>query len=256
MEIRSIIFDVDDTLYDYTSAAKTAMDAISEYCLNNFGWDSAYTKKRTLETMYRQFNTLGMNDSAIHNRLIRFQMLLEEEKKPVYPHALTMYTLYWDTLCKNMNIADGVTDFIKAAKSKGISIGICTDMTSLIQYIKLDKLGILSLLDHIVTSEEAGVEKPDAGIFDLCIKKSGCLPHECLMIGDNWDKDILGALDSGMNACWFHPENAGKDTLRINFSDPAEPFESKLKTPYIRRYFEEGRLIVTDNYFKLRDILK
>ena len=59
-------------------------------------------------------------------------------------------------------------------------------------------------MDFVVTSEEAGCEKPEKAFYELCIKKAGCLPEECLMIGDSLEKDVLGAKAAGMQAMQFH----------------------------------------------------
>ena len=77
-------------------------------------------------------------------------------------------------------------------------------MTAHIQFRKLEKLSLLSFVDFVVTSEEAGCEKPEKSFYELCIEKAGCLPEECLMIGDSLEKDVLGAKTAEMQAMRFH----------------------------------------------------
>lgn len=62
---------------------------------------------------------------------------------------------------------------MKQLKEQGVYVGICTNMTAEIQYQKIEKLGITRWIDGVVTSEEAGVEKPDYRIF-LCAEKAEC----------------------------------------------------------------------------------
>jgi putative hydrolase of the HAD superfamily len=57
----------------------------------------------------------------------------------------------------------------------------------------------------VVTSEEAGVKKPLAGIFNYAFEKSGANPRESIMIGDDYEVDILGAQRAGMNQILFDP---------------------------------------------------
>ena len=59
----------------------------------------------------------------------------------------------------------------------------------------------------MVTSEEAGVEKPDKKFFERCNEKSKCLPCEVMFIGDNPEKDYIGASLAGYNAVWYNPKN-------------------------------------------------
>ena len=77
-------------------------------------------------------------------------------------------------------------------------------MTANWQYAKLKSLGLMAYVDYIVTSEEAGVEKPAPGLFMLCAEKAGCSPGECAFVGDSLPSDALGARDAGMAAYWFN----------------------------------------------------
>ena len=83
-------------------------------------------------------------------------------------------------------------------------------MTADWQYAKLKRLGLMAYVDFIVTSEEAGAEKPDAALFLLCAEKAGCTPEECAFVGDSLLGDALGARDAGMAAYWLcpHPESS------------------------------------------------
>lgn len=61
-------------------------------------------------------------------------------------------------------------------------------------------------VDCLVTSEEAGAEKPSHVVYDLCLKKLRLTPEEVCFVGDNLKRDIKGALAAGMKAVWFNPE--------------------------------------------------
>lgn len=98
-------------------------------------------------------------------------------------------------------------------KNRHIRIGIGTDMTASIQYKKLLKLGLAPYIDFIVTSQEAGVEKPHPHFFDICLEKAGCLPEECAFVGDNQKKDVKGALDHGMLGIWYSQEKEPEGTF-------------------------------------------
>ena len=97
-------------------------------------------------------------------------------------------------------------------KERGIRIGIGTDMTAHIQYRRLEFLNLSPYIDFIVTSEEAGVEKPHYHFFDICVEKAGVRPEECAFIGDNVKKDIEGAWESGMKGIWYTQEKNRRNT--------------------------------------------
>ena len=95
----------------------------------------------------------------------------------------------------------------------GVRIGLGTDMTAYMQYEKLIRLGLMEYMDFIVSSEEAGTDKPGNAFFMLCARKAGCLPGECLFIGDNIVRDYGGAAAAGMQARWFIPPWKQKNHL-------------------------------------------
>ena len=158
--IKAVIFDLDNTLYDYGECNAVAMDEF---------------KKQGAEL-------LG--------------------KSPL-PVGLKLYGAYWDTFIDVMRPYDGATKFLRDLKTKGIKTAICTDMTAHIQYRKLEKLGMAELFDAIVTSEEAGAEKPAPVMFQLAVDKLGARPSETVYIGDAWEKDVEGAINTGLTPVWF-----------------------------------------------------
>ncbi len=202
--IRAVIFDIDDTLYSYIEANKEAYAALSAYTEEAFGWEPGEAERAALEMMERHHRQMG-EVSAYHNRLIRCQGILEDRGLPLYPHALRMTELYWDTLIRESVASPGAAGTMRILKERGIRLGIGTDMTALYQFKKLEHLDLLRYLDWVVTSEEACVEKPSPDFFALCVRKAGCLPEECLFVGDNYVKDYCGALGAGLHALWFVP---------------------------------------------------
>ncbi|HHX15521.1 MAG TPA: HAD-IA family hydrolase, partial [Fibrobacter sp.] len=66
-------------------------------------------------------------------------------------------------------------------------------------YRFLDKTGLTPWVDEIVVSGEIRLKKPDAKIFEYTLKKLGLLPSEALMVGDDYEKDIVGAKNIGIS---------------------------------------------------------
>ncbi len=129
-----------------------------------------------------------------------------------------MYEEYWTYILDNMKLNEGVLQLLEFCKKNKIKIGICTDLTVHIQHRKIRKLGIDKFIDAIVTSEEAGVEKPNFKIYDKILKKLDVIPQEALFIGDNLKKDVLGPIEYGMKAFWFSNDYNNKCRSVQNFS--------------------------------------
>lgn len=209
--IKAVIFDIDNTMYDFDDANRIARDALADYCTSVFS-----VKKDDFSEIFTRAQRMverrtGMDCAANHNRLIRFQCILELMKIDKPSYALRMYHVYWDTLLAAMKEEPGLGTLISALHKKNIPMGIGSDMTAYIQYKKLEKLQVLDYMSQIVTSEEAGAEKPAPRFFELCVEKMGCRPEECVFIGDSFRKDVKGASDSGLHGVWYLPRRKGRE---------------------------------------------
>jgi len=67
---------------------------------------------------------------------------------------------------------------------------------------RLRDWGLLDEIDLVIASAEEGVSKPDRRIFELALRKSGCIPERSVMIGDRIDNDIAPAKQMGMKTVW------------------------------------------------------
>lgn len=207
--IKSVMFDLDDTLYDFTSAHAVALRLLTAYAGARLELSPERFEALSREAFRRQKDRLGQC-AAIHNRLIRFQLLLEAAGKPV-AYAPEMTELYWNAVLERIRPREGAIDTLASLRFMGLTVGIGSNMTADWQYAKLKRLGLMTYVDFIVTSEEAGVEKPDAALFRLCTEKAGCAPGECAFVGDSLEGDALGARDAGMVAFWLCPKSDPMD---------------------------------------------
>ena len=113
-----------------------------------------------------------------------------------------------------MVLYPGMKELIGTLKQRGRQLALLTDMTAQIQFRKLKQLKLEGVFDHIVTSEEAGEEKPSGRMFELLLEKAGCAREEMLMIGDDEKKDIRGAEAFGISAALFRNEMRFYDEVR------------------------------------------
>lgn len=202
--IKAVFFDIDDTLYSFTRLHREGMRRVFDYAKGELGIDKAMLQRALEQAMKEIADYTALDSPVTHNRQIRFQNALTLLKKPIYPHGSRMYELYWDSILEGATPEPGLIKLLEGLKKKGIYLGIGTDMTSWIQNKKLEKLGIAVYFDAVVTCEEAGADKPSKRFFELCVKKAGCRPEECLFIGDSLKKDVLGPRKIGMNSACYN----------------------------------------------------
>ncbi len=196
--VRGILLDLDNTLYDYEPANKNGMSACFKVLSRRLN-----LSEKDLERMYGEArkevkSSLG-GTAASHSRLLYFQVLLEKHLgRTDIALTLRIEEIFWNNFFKKMNLKEGVKTFLSNSKKRGIKICLITDLTARIQMEKVKSLSVDKYLDFIVSSEEAGKDKPHEAIFSLALKKLKLRPKECLLIGDDLEKDISGAKAAGI----------------------------------------------------------
>lgn len=215
--IKAMIFDLDDTLYDYGPLHNEAIKDLAEYASKRYSIEkerfcSAWDMARE-ETKRTQGNT-----AASHDRMLYCQKTLEKLGLPPAEGTLELYDIYWGHILDHMVLRKGAVELLEACRDRGVKVGICSDLTAHIQHRKLKALGIASKIDCIVTSEEAGVEKPDPKIFQIILKKLDCTPGEVLYLGDDLIRDVHGAEACGIPVIWMQrggQNNAAEDFVEV-----------------------------------------
>lgn len=203
--IKAIVFDLDDTLYDCLHENDKAVDDTVRYVANELlHMDEDVVRKAFEEgrdTVKSQLSEWDM--AAQHNRVLYFQKMLELLDVSPFKYDLQVYNYFWDNFLNRISLFPEALKFIDDARALGIKIGICTDMTAHIQFRKIDRLGLTDRLDAMITSEEAGVEKPNRRMFDMIAEKLGVKNEDVIYVGDSYKKDVTGAKNAGMTPVWY-----------------------------------------------------
>lgn len=191
---KGILLDLDNTLYEYAPCHRAGISATFDAWKNAFpnysekDFMSAYAEAR--EKIHKRLT----GQSASHSRFLYFQTMLEEELgKTNFSEALLLEEKYWSVFLNAMNLRAGALDFLKKMKTEGKKVCIVTDLTSRLQFQKVEQLGISEHIEYLVSSEEAGAEKPHRRIFELALQKLRLAPEEAVVIGDDEKRDIAGA---------------------------------------------------------------
>lgn len=188
-----VVFDTDNTLYPYAPSHEKAMQATRQKAVRMLGitaseFDSAFGEARRVTKMRLK------GTASSHSRLLYFQRMLELlGLRTQVLMALDFEQAYWRTFLTSSQLFDEVTDFLDDLRHAGIPTAIVTDLTAQIQFRKIVYWGLDQYFDHVVTSEEAGFDKPHRAPFDVAKEKFGNVGGSLWMIGDNPVCDIQGA---------------------------------------------------------------
>ena len=204
---KGILLDIDNTLYDYNKTHSFAKESLVDFCVKEFNITSEDVNV-AYNTARNRVHIELSETAASHNRLIYIQKMLEILNINPTIYGLDIYNVYWDCYLESLKPFKGVEILLNKYK---YSICLVTDLTAHIQYRKIKTLGLDSFCDKLVTSEEAGREKPHPYIFMLALKKLGLRVEDVCMIGDNFNKDIFGAASLGIKSIWFNHEDKSQN---------------------------------------------
>lgn len=186
-----LLIDLDNTLFD--------SEAAYAYALKSVGIDSVSSEfVQARQTVKAR---LGEGHVAARNRILYFKSFLERRSQYSPIAVLELMEAY------EKNLSDHIKNQWNLLERKRLFEGLLASIpkvmvtnenlrTQMIKLRAIDPDG--TIFPHVITSEEMGVEKPHLSIFERALNILGCLPSECLMVGDSVDLDISPAQKMGM----------------------------------------------------------
>ena len=205
-EILDVFFDLDHTLWDFEKNSALALEAIFKKHAINVDLEQFLIHYSPINVKYWE---LYRNDEITQYQL-RLGRLKDTFKLVNYKieddKIIFLSEEYIKYLPQYNHLFDGVTDILDYLKTK-YNLHIITNGFDSIQDNKLTNANIKHYFKTITNSEMAGVKKPNPKIFDYAIALANTQRENSIMIGDCLNADVLGALNSGMDAILFCETN-------------------------------------------------
>lgn len=209
--IKGIIFDLDDTLYNAQDAYAKALDALK----------LSPEDPRYLDARKSVKSCLPDKHVSARNRLLYFKRLCENSNQGSPAKILETMEIYENALREEIQRQWQELNrgpLLSWLKSR-FKLIILTNENTRTQLLKMSVIDPHSeYFSSILTSEEMGFEKPDPRAFQIALEALELEACECLMIGDSLKNDIWPALNSGIYAVWsgeFTKESLGKRNKRF-----------------------------------------
>jgi FMN phosphatase YigB (HAD superfamily) len=115
------------------------------------------------------------------------------------------------------SMIDGVSSFLKNIKGMGFMVGLISNVyTDLEVFDVLNRYGLYDFFDSMVLSCIVGFRKPRSEIFKFALNLLHVNPDEAVMVGDDYNADIMGALNIGMKAIWFTNDHSVEYPFKAN----------------------------------------
>jgi putative hydrolase of the HAD superfamily len=107
-------------------------------------------------------------------------------------------------------LADGALDALGRLRAAVPRLALVTNGAAVPQRAKIDRFELAGYFDHIQVEGEFGLGKPERAVYLHVAGRVDASPERCLMVGDNFRADVLGALDAGMHAAWIDIAGDGR----------------------------------------------
>lgn len=226
MKYRHIFFDLDHTLWDFNANAKDVLIELydhfnlSQIGVNSFDlfYSNYLVHNALLWSRYEKgfISTEELKWKRMWRTLLDFK--IGDEKL-----AKEMAAYFLEILPHKTKVFDHTFEILDYLTEKQYSLHLITNGFERTQWAKLQNSQLNGYFKQVITSESANCSKPKKEIFEFAINKAKCNFQESIMIGDNLDADISGAMNAGMDTIFANHINA----------------ECDIKPTYIIRHLKE-----------------
>lgn len=210
MKYQHIFFDLDHTLWDFeTNSRQTLEDLYHSYNLQSKGvhsfelfYHGYFLHNEKLWDRFRK-GFIKIDDL----RWKRMWLTLLDFKIGDQNLAMDMAKRFLDLLPTRKTLFPHTVEILTYLTNKGYKLHLITNGFEQTQHFKLKNAGIDSYFGEVITSEGSSYIKPNKEIFQYAFEKTNASPQTSIMIGDNVEVDILGAINAGIDQVYVNHLN-------------------------------------------------
>mmetsp|Transcript_78154 Transcript_78154/g.242312 ORF Transcript_78154/g.242312 Transcript_78154/m.242312 type:complete len:267 (-) Transcript_78154:88-888(-) len=201
-DVHCVVFDLDDTLWHTRRSLDAAQQAMLVELAKHH--PEVASKYGDYEAFLKEMKvTMSENPERKHDFTFVRTKTLERLTGSADMAADLM--VVWLQGRNSPEFFPGALEALRSLRAAGVLIGTLTDGNADPNSIEQLK----DLIDFSVSSVEAGAPKPDRRAYALCETKSKLPPEQLVMVGDNVEKDVVGAKAAGWRAVWVRPPQDG-----------------------------------------------
>lgn len=201
-----IFFDLDNTLWDFEANSKETLEELfKEFLAEKIpqtGFEVFFENYVTVNGSYWERYRHG-KVSKENLRVDRFHDTLKNFDLDQFILAEKLSKEYLKICPLKAKLIDGAIDILEHLKEMKYPMVVITNGFDEVQHIKMENCGLTPYFEAVVTSEKIGSKKPYPEIFQHAFSTVGAKAVSSLMVGDNHDSDIIGAVNIGMDSAYL-----------------------------------------------------
>jgi putative hydrolase of the HAD superfamily len=207
MQYKHLFFDLDHTLWDFEANSRQTLEEL---------YHSLRLAERGIEDFDRFHKCYIVHNDKLWERYRngyikvdelrwkRMWLTLLDFKIGDEPLARKMDVLFLDALPTRRILFPYTVEILTYLKEKGYRLHLITNGFQKTQLSKLEHAGLSDYFTEVITSEGSNSLKPHKEIFEYAFRRAGALPEESIMLGDNIEVDIQGAINAGIDQVYVN----------------------------------------------------
>ncbi|KAF5989340.1 had-superfamily protein [Fusarium bulbicola] len=203
---KMVLFDLDNTLFDHYHSLRCAISAVQEkysglaatpvpVLINHYS--------QCLQRAYDRYLDKVITHDETESEKVKLFFQAIHLPEPTAKDIKEFRDTYKPVYRENRRATPGSIETLARLREHGYRLAIITNGQIQDQADKAKAIGVDHLIDHIITSEEAGYPKPDVRIFQYAMGKLSY--GSAYMVGDSIESDIRGALEAQLTAVLYSP---------------------------------------------------
>ncbi|MBW4840989.1 MAG: YjjG family noncanonical pyrimidine nucleotidase [Paenibacillaceae bacterium] len=201
-----ILFDADDTLYDYPKAENHALNrTLTEAGIACTG-EVMRAYQAINQQLWRDLEQGLVTQAAL--RTERFSRLFQELGLTPCFQVEEISERYLGQLGQGIFLIDGAYELCRDLNEAGVHLAILTNGIKKVQTSRIAGSELAEMFEAVIVSEDTGYQKPHPGIFDYAFDILGLRSTDksrVLIVGDSLTSDMKGGFNYGIDTCWFNP---------------------------------------------------
>ncbi len=203
MKYKHLLFDADNTLFDFTQGEIETFKKLGK--IYNFEVSSFILSEyhRINKACWKAYEEGTLSQDKL--RVLRFENFIKYFDLKIDP--IDMEENFIRILSSQTHLIKNTHQVLSLLKNKGYSLQMITNGLVEAQYGRLKSTKLEPYFSNIFISGEMGCQKPDVEYFEKVLNSIKAKESECLVIGDRLESDILGAMNSNIDSVWLNLKN-------------------------------------------------